>query len=96
MNEVFGGAIPRNVIPASEKGIIEAAEKGKIELSNPTETAISLPFITFDPETRTPMHLEPTLTRAQFEELTADLLRRVRKPDGRDLTAPQSDATTTH
>lgn len=60
--------------------LIEAAEKAKIELSNASETTISLPFITFDPETRTPMHLERTLTRARFEELTADLLRRVRHP----------------
>lgn len=60
--------------------LIEAAEKAKIDLSNASETSISLPFITFDPETRTPMHLEKTLTRAKFEELTADLLRRVRQP----------------
>ncbi|MFC6592164.1 molecular chaperone DnaK [Deinococcus lacus] len=60
--------------------LIEAAEKAKIELSNASETSISLPFITFDPETRTPLHLERTLTRAKFEELTADLLKRVRKP----------------
>lgn len=60
--------------------LIEAAEKAKIDLSNASETSISLPFITFDPETRTPMHVEKTLSRAKFEELTADLLRRVRKP----------------
>ncbi|GGK28279.1 chaperone protein DnaK [Deinococcus malanensis] len=60
--------------------LIEAAEKAKIDLSNASESSISLPFITFDPETRTPMHLERTLSRAKFEELTADLLRRVRKP----------------
>lgn len=60
--------------------LIEAAEKAKIELSNASETAISLPFITFDPETRTPLHLERTLSRAKFEELTADLLKRVRQP----------------
>lgn len=60
--------------------LIEAAEKAKIDLSNASETSISLPFITFDPETRTPMHLEHSLSRAKFEELTADLLRRVRQP----------------
>ncbi|MHA0035539.1 molecular chaperone DnaK [Deinococcus sp. PESE-13] len=60
--------------------LIEAAEKAKIDLSNASETSISLPFITFDPETRTPMHLERSLSRAKFEELTADLLRRVRQP----------------
>ncbi|WP_261664697.1 molecular chaperone DnaK [Deinococcus sp. Marseille-Q6407] len=60
--------------------LIEAAEKAKIELSNASETSISLPFITFDPETRTPLHLERSLSRAKFEELTADLLKRVRQP----------------
>ncbi|GMA14029.1 molecular chaperone DnaK [Deinococcus metallilatus] len=66
--------------PQALQRLIEAAERAKIELSNATETTISLPFITFDPETRTPLHLERTLTRAKFEELTADLLRRVRQP----------------
>lgn len=66
--------------PQALQRLIEAAEKAKIELSNASETTISLPFITFDPETRTPQHLERNLTRAKFEELTADLLRRVRQP----------------
>jgi len=65
--------------------LIEASEKAKIDLSSASETTISLPFITFDPETRTPMHLERNLTRAKFEELTADLLRRVREPVQRAL-----------
>ena len=73
--------------------LIEAAEKGKIELSNASETAISLPFITFDPETRTPMHLERTLTRAKFEELTANLLRRVRQPVEQALKDAKLDAS---
>ncbi|THF83590.1 molecular chaperone DnaK [Deinococcus sp. KSM4-11] len=73
--------------------LIEAAEKAKIELSNATETSISLPFITFDPETRTPMHLERTLTRAKFEELTGDLLRRVRKPVEQALSDAKLDAS---
>ena len=72
--------------------LIEAAEKAKIELSNASETTISLPFITFDPETRTPMHLERTLSRAKFEELTADLLRRVRKPVEQALADAKLDA----
>lgn len=66
--------------PQALQRLIEAAEKAKIDLSQASETTISLPFITFDPETRTPLHLERTLTRAKFEELTADLLRRVRQP----------------
>ncbi|GGL03778.1 molecular chaperone DnaK [Deinococcus radiotolerans] len=73
--------------------LIEAAEKAKIELSNASETTISLPFITFDPETRTPMHLERTLSRAKFEELTADLLRRVRKPVEQALADAKLDAS---
>ncbi|GGL98067.1 molecular chaperone DnaK [Deinococcus aerophilus] len=73
--------------------LIEAAEKAKIELSNASETSISLPFITFDPETRTPMHLERTLTRAKFEELTADLLRRVRQPVEQALKDARLDAS---
>ncbi|WP_291431081.1 molecular chaperone DnaK [Deinococcus sp.] len=73
--------------------LIEAAEKAKIELSNATETSISLPFITFDPETRTPMHLERTLSRAKFEEITGDLLRRVRKPVEQALADAKLDAS---
>ena len=61
----------------------EAAEKAKIELSNMTETTISLPFIT---ATQTgPKHLEMKLTRAKFEEMTADLLDRTVVPTKRAL-----------
>ena len=56
----------------------EAAEKAKIELSSMMETTISLPFITAD--NTGPKHLEMKLTRAKFEELTADLLERVVSP----------------
>jgi molecular chaperone DnaK len=66
--------------PQALQRLIEAAEKAKIDLSSANETTISLPFITFDPETRTPMHLERKLTRAQFESLVSDLIERVRKP----------------
>jgi len=51
--------------------VIEAAEKAKCELSSMLETSISLPFITADQNG--PKHLELKLTRAKFEELTADL-----------------------
>src|SRR3989442_8872745 len=54
--------------------LTEAAEKAKIELSSAVETTISLPFITAD--ATGPKHLEMKLTRAKFEELTADLLER--------------------
>ncbi|ULH16091.1 molecular chaperone DnaK [Deinococcus sp. KNUC1210] len=73
--------------------LIEAAEKAKIELSSASETTISLPFITFDPETRTPLHLERTLSRAKFEEMTSDLLRRVREPVQRALEDAKLDAS---
>ncbi|MEU3979126.1 molecular chaperone DnaK [Streptomyces sp. NPDC026672] len=56
----------------------EAAEKAKIELSSSTETSINLPYITASAEG--PLHLEEKLTRAQFQELTADLLERCRAP----------------
>src|ERR687886_144090 len=54
--------------------LTEAAEKAKIELSSVVETTISLPFITADASG--PKHLEMRLTRAQFEQLTADLVER--------------------
>ncbi|GHH88622.1 chaperone protein DnaK [Streptomyces sulfonofaciens] len=56
----------------------EAAEKAKIELSSSTETTINLPYITASAEG--PLHLDERLTRAQFQELTADLLERCKKP----------------
>jgi molecular chaperone DnaK len=52
----------------------EAAEKAKIELSSMVQTSINLPFITADQEG--PKHLDMTLTRAKFEELTHDLAER--------------------
>ena len=56
----------------------EAAEKAKIELSGMTQTAINLPFITAD--ANGPKHLDMTLTRAKFEELTADLVEMTTGP----------------
>ena len=56
----------------------EAAEKAKIELSSTTQTNINLPFITADASG--PKHLDYTLTRAEFERITKDLLDRCRKP----------------
>ena len=54
--------------------LTEAAEKAKIELSSVVQTSINLPFITADQEG--PKHLDFTLTRAKFEELTSDLTDR--------------------
>ncbi|MEN2416496.1 molecular chaperone DnaK [Streptomyces rimosus] len=56
----------------------EAAEKAKIELSSSTETTINLPYITAS--TEGPLHLDEKLTRAQFQQLTADLLERCKGP----------------
>ncbi|MDX6362059.1 MAG: molecular chaperone DnaK, partial [Streptomyces sp.] len=56
----------------------EAAEKAKIELSSSTETTINLPYITASPEG--PLHLDERLTRAQFQQLTTDLLDRCKTP----------------
>ncbi len=56
----------------------EAAEKAKIELSSVLETSISLPFITAD--ANGPKHLELSLTRAKFEDLSRDLLNRCKVP----------------
>jgi molecular chaperone DnaK len=56
----------------------EAAEKGKIELSNSMNTTINLPFITADASG--PKHLQMELTRAKFEQMTADLVERTKGP----------------
>ncbi len=56
----------------------EAAEKAKIELSSSTQSSINLPYITASAEG--PLHLEESLSRAQFESMTADLLKRTKAP----------------
>ncbi|MGN0742032.1 MAG: molecular chaperone DnaK, partial [Candidatus Fimadaptatus sp.] len=56
----------------------DEAEKAKIELSGVTSTQINLPFITM--QGGTPLHLEMTLTRAKFNELTADLVEKTIGP----------------
>ncbi|MDT0344984.1 molecular chaperone DnaK [Streptomyces litchfieldiae] len=56
----------------------ESAEKAKIELSSSTETTINLPYITASAEG--PLHMDEKLTRAQFQQLTADLLERCKTP----------------
>ncbi|MFF7375410.1 molecular chaperone DnaK [Streptomyces massasporeus] len=56
----------------------EGAERAKIELSSSSETTINLPYITASAEG--PLHLDEKLTRAQFQELTADLLDRCKAP----------------
>ncbi|WP_424623130.1 molecular chaperone DnaK [Actinomyces bouchesdurhonensis] len=56
----------------------EAAEQAKKELSSATSTNISLQYLSMTADG--PIHLDETLTRAKFEELTADLLERTKKP----------------
>jgi molecular chaperone DnaK len=59
--------------------IREAAEKAKIELSSSQQASINLPYITVDSE-KNPLFMDETITRAQFQSLTADLLERCKKP----------------
>ena len=64
--------------PMALQRLKEAAEKAKMELSSTTQTNINLPFITADASG--PKHLDYTLTRAEFERITKDLLGRCKKP----------------
>ena len=57
----------------------EASEKAKIELSSSNQTSINLPYITVDAE-KNPLFLDETITRAQFQQMTQDLLDRTKKP----------------
>jgi len=57
----------------------EAAEKAKMELSSSMQTSINLPYITIDAD-KNPLFLDETLTRAQFQNLSHDLLERTRRP----------------
>ncbi len=72
----------------------EAAENAKIQLSSQTSTDINLPFITAD--ATGPKHLQKTLTRAQFEQMTDDLFERTKEPclkalKDADITADKID-----
>jgi len=62
----------------------EAAEKAKVELSTTNQTNVNLPFITATEEG--PQHLDMTLTRAEFERMTADLLEKVVGPFKRAMS----------
>ena len=64
--------------------LIEAAEKAKVELSSVTTTDINLPFITATQDG--PKHLNVTLTRAKFDELTADLVEKTMGPTRQALS----------
>ncbi len=60
--------------PQALQRLFEAAEKAKVELSSVTQTTVSLPFITAD--ANGPKHLNATLMRSTFEQITADLVER--------------------
>ncbi|HEX3801972.1 MAG TPA: molecular chaperone DnaK [Solirubrobacteraceae bacterium] len=75
--------------PQALQRLYEAAERAKVELSSQTQTQINLPFITADASG--PKHLNVTLTRSRFDQLTADLVERTRGPVEQAL----SDATMT-
>ncbi|MGV4599597.1 molecular chaperone DnaK [Ornithobacterium rhinotracheale] len=64
--------------PMALQRLKEAAEKAKIELSSSTQTEINLPYITATPSG--PKHLVKTLSRARFEDMTADLVKRSMEP----------------
>ncbi|MBA3303882.1 MAG: molecular chaperone DnaK, partial [Acidimicrobiia bacterium] len=64
--------------PMAEQRLKEAAEKAKIELSSTQQTQINLPYVTAGAEG--PLHLDESLTRSKFQELTAHLLERCRGP----------------
>jgi molecular chaperone DnaK len=64
--------------PQALQRLFEAAERAKVELSSVTQTQVNLPFITADASG--PKHLTTTVTRATFEQLTADLIERCNGP----------------
>jgi len=64
--------------PQALQRLFEAAEKAKVELSSVTQTTVSLPFITAD--SSGPKHLNTTLMRSTFDQVTADLVERTREP----------------
>ncbi|HEY1518344.1 MAG TPA: molecular chaperone DnaK, partial [Solirubrobacteraceae bacterium] len=64
--------------PQALQRLYEAAERAKVELSSQTQTQLNLPFITAD--AAGPKHLNMTLTRSRFDQLTAELVERTRGP----------------
>ncbi len=64
--------------PQALQRLFEAAEKAKVELSSVTQTTVSLPFVTADASG--PKHLNTTLMRSTFEQITADLVERTIEP----------------
>jgi molecular chaperone DnaK len=87
VNHLVNGFKKANGIDVSKDKIAmqrirEAAEKAKIELSSATETTVNLPYITMTQQgdQQVPLFLEERITRAQFEQMTSDLLDRCKQP----------------
>ncbi len=87
VNHLVNGFKKANGIDVSKDKIAmqrirEAAEKAKIELSSATETSVNLPYITMTQQgdQQVPLFLDERITRAQFEQMTSDLLDRCRQP----------------
>jgi molecular chaperone DnaK len=80
MVQSFKGAhgIDLSKDPMAEQRLKEAAEKAKIELSSTQQTQINLPYITAGADG--PLHLDESLSRAKFQDLTSDLLKRCQGP----------------
>ena len=79
--------------PQALQRLFEAAEKAKVELSSVTQTPVSLPFITAD--AAGPKHLNTTIMRSTFEQITADLVERTHSGrSGRRWPTPRSPTTT--
>ena len=74
--------------PQALQRLFEAAEKAKVELSSVTQTTINLPFITAD--ATGPKHLNTTMMRSTFDQLTADLVERCLGPCSRPWPTPRS------
>ncbi|MEU6039220.1 molecular chaperone DnaK [Actinomadura sp. NPDC047616] len=75
--------------PQALQRLFEAAEKAKVELSSVTQTTINLPFVTAD--ATGPKHLNTTLMRSTFEQITGDLIERTKGP----VQTAMADAKTT-
>jgi molecular chaperone DnaK len=87
VNHLVNGFKKANGIDVSKDKIAmqrirEAAEKAKIELSSASETTVNLPYITMTQQgdQQVPLFLEERITRAQFEQMTSDLLDRCKQP----------------
>jgi molecular chaperone DnaK (HSP70) len=75
--------------PQALQRLFEAAEKAKVELSSVTQTTVNLPFVTADASG--PKHLNTTLRRSTFEQITSDLIERTKGP----VQTAMSDAKVT-